>query len=383
MVDRPMANGLVANGLVADELMADGLVADELMAENRKQMDVVSNRTLTVKDIAQLSGVGVGTVSRVLNNHPNVSDETRQKVLKVIYKHGYVPNTSARNLKSTYSNTVAVLIKGIMNPFFFPIIAAIQHRLQELGYNFLLNSVNEQENEYDVGRALVIEKKLSGIIFMGGHLADSIYKLETLHCPYVLCTVDLSHDVETKLLNYVSVDDIAEGKRMTNYLLELGHRNLVYLATPKSLYSVSAMREQGFHDAVASSSYPLTAEVIRVDESDYYYSYSSGYEAMKKLLAVRRDFTAVFAASDTLAIGAMKAITDAGLRVPEDVSIAGFDGIDLCLFSNPTLTTMEQPAEKIASKTVEILHGLMGGEIEHGQQVFEGELRERKSTRKL
>lgn len=354
------------------------------MAEYKKIPDeIAGNRTLTVKDIAQLSGVGVGTVSRVLNNHPNVSDETRAKVLAVIDEYGYVPNTSARNLKSTYSNTVAVIIKGIMNPFFFPIIAGIQKRLQELGYNFLLNSVNEQENEYDQGRALVIEKKLSGIIFMGGHQADSLRKLESLHCPYVLCTVDLSHNEETRNLNYVSVDDIAESKRMTDYLLGLGHRNLIYLATPRARYSVSAMREQGFLEAVTEAPYEVTAEVVRVEESDYYYSYINGYEAMARLLTVRTDFTAVFAASDTLAIGAMKALTDAGLRVPEDVSIAGYDGIDLCQFSNPTLTSMEQPAEKIAYKTVEILHDLMTGEISHGHEVFAGVLRERLSTRKM
>lgn len=356
------------------------------MADKRKgkiRKTRADNRSLTVKDIAQLSGFGVGTVSRVLNDNPKVSESTRAKIMEVISEFGYVPNPSARNLKITDSNTIAVVIKGITNPFFYPIIGEFQRLLQQEGYNFLLSSVNEHDNEYTSARLLAIEKNLSGLIFMGGHLAASVHELDNIRCPYVMCTVDLSHNDRVQTLNYVSVDDVAESARMTRYLLELGHRRLVFLTTPDGKHSVSNLREQGFRQALESFPAQVQAEVIRVAESNYYYSYGSGYEAMRKLLEERRDFTAVYAISDTLAIGALKALHEAGLRVPEDCSLAGFDGIDLCLYSNPTLTSLVQPAEVMAAYTVELLCNLLKGKVKHGHKVFAGELIPRDSTRSI
>ena len=148
--------------------------------------------TITIKDVARLCGVGVSTVSRAINNHPDINEETKQKVLQVIKENHYIPNNSARNLKRSASKTIAVLIKGIDNPFFSGMIKIFEEEIQKKKYSFILHRVDEGEDEVDVAVELVKEKKLKGIIFLGGYFSHSQAKLDQLDVPFVLSTIAIT-----------------------------------------------------------------------------------------------------------------------------------------------------------------------------------------------
>ncbi|MFV0238468.1 MAG: LacI family DNA-binding transcriptional regulator, partial [Lacrimispora sphenoides] len=147
---------------------------------------------INIKDIARLCGVGVSTVSRAINNHPDINPETKNMIMQVIKENNYIPNNSARNLKRTDSRAIAVLIKGIGNPFFSKMIRVFEEEIQKKKYSFILQRVDEQEDEVDVALELIKEKKPRGIVFLGGYFSHSKEELEQLTVPYVLSTIGIA-----------------------------------------------------------------------------------------------------------------------------------------------------------------------------------------------
>lgn len=145
--------------------------------------------SITIKDVARLCGVGVSTVSRAINNHPDINPETKEKIMQVISEHHYIPNNSARNLKRQDSKTVAILMKGIANPFFHEMIKILEYEVEKKKYSFLLHHVEEDEDEIDVAMELEKEKKLCGIVFLGGTVGHTEEKFRQLTTPFVLCTI--------------------------------------------------------------------------------------------------------------------------------------------------------------------------------------------------
>lgn len=150
--------------------------------------------TITIKDIAKICGVGVATVSRALNNHPDINPETKERIMEVVEQYGFVPNNSARNLKIIDSKTIAVLVKGMTNPFFMKMIGVMEEEIQAKHYSLELRHVDEKTDEIEVAMELVKEKKLRGIILLGGFITHSIEKLKKIGVPFVLSTIPLSED---------------------------------------------------------------------------------------------------------------------------------------------------------------------------------------------
>lgn len=342
--------------------------------------------SITIKDVARICGVGVSTVSRAINNHPDINPETKEMILKVIRENNYIPNNSARNLKRTDSNTIAVLIKGISNPFFSKMIQILEEEIQKRKYSFVLHRVEEQEDEVDIALELVKEKRLKGIIFLGGYLSHSVEKLEKLDIPFVLSTVSVTEDMTEKNCSTISVDDFAESYKMTDFLCRLGHKRILILAAGKDDMSIGKLRLEGYQKALRDHGIQAAEELcVYMDETVESYSMENGYLNMKKVLKKGTDFTAVYAISDSMAIGACKAIFDAGKSVPEDYSVAGFDGLDMAHYYNPTITTIRQPVEKMAYATCRQLFEMLEdeGSRKHRQTRFPAELIEGQSTRRL
>lgn len=338
--------------------------------------------TITIKDIANICGVGVTTVSRAINNHPDINKETKDKIMAVIEEYNYVPNNSARNLKRQESNTIAVLIKGINNPFFSPMITVFEQVIQEKKFSFFLQRVEEGQDEVDVAIALEKEKRLKGIIFLGGYFSHARGKLEKLSVPFVLSTISLQNNVGTMECASVSVDDCLESYRMVDFLIKQGHEKTAIIAAPSVDESVGSLRLEGYKKAFHDNGLPVCEELIFYGTSmKDRYSMNTGYEVMKEILSSGKEFTAVYAIADSLAIGACKAILESGKRIPEDYSVAGYDGIEFGGFYNPSLTTIRQPVEKIAEETVRILFDMMEGKETKYRYVFPGELLVRESTR--
>lgn len=340
--------------------------------------------TITIKDVARLCGVGVSTVSRAINNHPDINEETKQKVLQIIKENNYIPNNSARNLKRSVSKTIAVLIKGIDNPFFSGMIKIFEEETQKKKYSFILHRVDEGEDEVDVAIELVKEKKLKGIIFLGGYFSHSQEKLEQLDVPFVLSTIAITDKMEAGRFSSVSVDDFAESYKMVDYLCSLGHKNVGILAATPYDESIGKLRLEGYKKALADHGIrPSESWCFYSEEDIECYTMANGYELMKKVMASTEEITAVFAVSDSIAIGACKAVFDAGKRVPEDYCVAGFDGLDMAHYYNPTITTIRQPVEEMAHATIKILFDVIRNKSQNQQRIFQAQLTEGQSTRKI
>ncbi len=338
-------------------------------------------KSITIKDIAKICGVGVATVSRALNDHPDINPETKQKVMEVVEEYGFVPNNSARNLKITDSRTIAILVKGMTNPFFMKMIGAMEEEIQAKRYSLELRHVDENTDEVEVAFELVKEKKLRGIIFLGGLITHSTGKLEKIGIPFVLCTIPISEESSGNYSS-VSVDDVEESRKLVDYLIKKGHKKIAFMGAPESDTSIGRLRLDGYLKALAENNIKPDDKLIwHSEENTDTYSMQNGYDVMHERLKKKSDFTAVFAISDTMAIGALKALREAGINVPDDVSVVGYDGIDMGTFCVPTLTTISQPFEEMAKRTCEILFDEIKHDSEHRKVIMEAKIIERESVK--
>ena len=339
--------------------------------------------TITIKDVAKLCGVGVSTVSRAINNHPDINKETKAMIMEVIKEQNYIPNNSARNLKRSNSNTIAVLIKGISNPFFSSMIKTFESEIKRKKYSFILQRVDNKEDEIDVAIELVKEKKLKGIVFLGGYFSHSDEKLRQLSVPFVLSTIGTTQKLDKAICSSVSVDDFKESYKIVDYLCKLGHTKIAII-TPKDDESIGNLRFNGYEKALNDNGIVVNKNLIGYmkDEIESY-SMENGYVVTKELLELREDFTAIYAICDSCAIGACKAIFDAGKKIPEDYSVAGFDGLDIAHYYNPSITTIRQPVEEMAEVTIKILFDVIRNRTAEQHKTFKGELVIGQSTRSI
>ena len=337
---------------------------------------------ITIKDIAKICGVGVSTVSRALNNHPDINPETKQRIMEIVEEYDFVPNNSARNLKITDSKTIAILVKGMTNPFFMRMIGAMEADIQEKKYSMELRHVDEKTDEVETAMELVKEKKLKGIIFLGGLSTHSTEKLEKVGVPYVLSTISANED-EEGYFSSISVDDVTESYKITDYLIKKGHKRIAIIGAPQVDTSIGQLRLQGYLSALKDNGIKPDYDLIWHTRNFDTYSMGSGYSIMKEKLSENHDFTAVYAISDTMAIGAIRALHEEGIRVPEDVSVAGFDGIDMGKYHVPSLTTIKQPFEDMAHKTTKILFDVINNGKSHRKIVMDATLVERESVRSI
>lgn len=338
--------------------------------------------SITIKDIARLSGCSVTTVSRALNNHRDIKPETKEKIQKVIEEYGYIPNNSARNLKRKDSNVIALIVKGISNPFFQNMYGLFEQYMSRLKYSLILLHVEEHESE--VMRALEAEKerKLCGIIFLGGFFNEHSRKeLKKLKIPYILCTADMSGSADKSSYSAVGIDDEKESYRMVKYLCELGHKRIAIIAGKKGDVSIGKLRYDGYRRALLESGItPDPALLCYMDACLPEYTPVNGYAVAKRLLDSGVDFTALYVISDNTAFGACKAIMESGKSIPKDYAVASFDGIEMSKYYHPSLTTMKQPCEDMVKAAVNQLVGLIEETTEHRQILFAAELTVGEST---
>ncbi len=323
---------------------------------------------ITIKDIARECGVGISTVSRVINNNGYVSDELKERVLKAVAEYNYIPNNNARNLKARASKNIALLVKGISNPFFSIIITVIEQKIALRGYSLLIHNVEANMDELDIAIKEQQDRNLCGILLLGGSFNYSDERFERLKVPCVLVTISASDGVSKEYYSSVCIDDEKEGFRATEYLISLGHRRVGFIFLPSSnVATPNSRRYQGYLNALKQYDIPfdpklVANELIAQNPSGYFV----GFNAMKQLYMRNPDMTAVFAFADTLAIGAAKAAISMGLNIPNDISIMGFDGIEAAEFNNPAIDTMYQPAGEMALSSIEILFDMLqGGKPQH------------------
>lgn len=339
---------------------------------------------LTIRDIARICNVSVSTVSRAMNGDSGINKQTRERVLATIEEYNFIPNNSARNLKMIESDTIALLIKGIDNSFFQGMLHLFETELMKVKYSFIIHAVGEDQDEISVAQELTKEKKLKGIIFLGGRLDDTNGRIKALNIPCVVCTGATSQGGQAPVCPTVSIDDIKGGFRVTDYLCKNGHKRIAIITSKRFDNSVGKLRLEGYREALKANGIEYDEELVRyMDPELREYSMANGYHVTKKLIEDGVDFTSLFAISDVTAFGAYKAILEAGKRIPEDYSVIGFDGLDMTDYYHPALTTLKQPsAEMVKASITQLMLAIEGTTVDN-VILFDGTLIERDSVRKL
>ena len=308
----------------------------------------------TIRDVAARAGVSVATVSRVVNRSPHrVRPATQRRVLAAVRAMGYHANIIAQGLKKRSTRSVALIVPDISNPFFPAIARGIEDVARSRGYAVLLCNTYEDLDRERAYLALLAKRMVDGVIFatVGSNTAH-LRALRREHRPVVL----VARDVEGVRIDTVLVDNFRGEFEATTHLINLGHRRIAHITGPHSLH-VAAERRRGYLQALAAARVPKADAVIVGGD----FAADGGRRAVQRLLERGVRFTAVAAANDLMAIGAMEALRTAGRRVPEDVAVVGFDDITFASLVSPALTTVAQPKYRMGQLAMERLLQLMDG----------------------
>ncbi|AAM23502.1 LacI family transcriptional regulator [Caldanaerobacter subterraneus subsp. tengcongensis MB4] len=310
---------------------------------------------VTIKDIARLANVSVTTVSRVINNKPEgVSEETRQKILKLVKELGYQPNAIARGLVTKKTKTIGLIIPDISNPFFPDIARGVEDSAHIYGYNvFLCNTDDNLEKESEYIRALK-EKYVDGIIFTSSSIPKHEHIIELVESGIPVVIMDRRVDSEN--IYGVFLDNYEGGYIATKHLIDLGHEKIGCITGP--LYTKSAKeRLEGYKKALLDSGIKIDEKLIF--EGDY--KINGGIIGAERLLKDNKDMSAIFACNDLMAYGAYKTIRSFGYKIPDDISVVGFDDIQLSQILEPQLSTIKQPAYDMGLTAARMLIKLIEG----------------------
>lgn len=334
---------------------------------------------MTIKDIARQCGVSVSTVSRVLNDRPDVSPAVRAAVLEAVRSSNYVPNNSARDLVKVTSDAVGLIVRGVSNPFYTDIIKAVEREIDAAGYTMVMQQIGIAEDEIARGALMEREKKLRGIIFLGGRSDCTPEDLGTITVPFVCCSFTNSFGTLSKSeYSSVSIEDVETANRAVRELHRLGHRRIAALVSATDDRSISELRYHGYARALREFGLEPEPELVACAGS---FGMHDAYAATQRLLDSGAEFTAIFAISDMMAIAAIKALEDRGRSVPESCSVIAIDGLELSEFTRPTLTTLCQPRERMGAESVRILMEMIEGRGGNRQVLLEPELRPGGSVR--
>jgi LacI family transcriptional regulator len=306
---------------------------------------------MTIKDIARLSGCGVATVSRVLNHHPDVSEETRRKVMAVIEEYGFQPNNNAKHLKKQTGTGITILVKGTQNMLFADLVERVQTLLQENNREAVVYYLDEDADEVGYALQLCRERKPMGILFLGGDVEMFGVEFYGISVPCVLLT-NTAKELEFENLSSLTTDDGEAASQVIDFLAGRGHRRIGVLGGNWSCSQISYRRLEGCRKSFARLGLPFDPDL---QGEPCRYSMGEAYAATLRLLDRCPDLTAIFAMSDVMAMGTIRALRDLGKRVPEDISVVGFDGISMARYSVPRLTTVRQDTQRLAERGVDIL----------------------------
>ena len=341
-----------------------------------------TDKAMTIKDIARLSGVSVSTVSRVLNNRPDVSEESRRRVRSVIENASYIPNNTARDLVKTKSDAIGLVVRGISNPFYTDVITAIEKKIENAGYTMVMRQIASDTDEIQCGAEMEREKRLLGIIFLGGCQDYTPERLKVLNVPFVCCTYTNKYGtIDSEQYSSVSIEDQDEAYRAVDILIKNGHRCIAALVSATDDGSISQLRYQGYLKALKDNGIEYDPGLV-IEAGGF--SIADAYRAVAgKLNENNADFTALFTIADVMAMGAMRALRERGKRVPEDCSVIAIDGIAVSEYIHPMLSTLCQPVEEMGQKSVDILLDIIEGRCGNRHVVLPTCFREGASICKL
>lgn len=312
----------------------------------------------TIKDVAKIAGVSTSTASLALNDKPRVSKKTKAKVLEAAQMLDYYPNIIARGLVKRKTNNLALVISHtadyiFFSPYFIEIVRGISNTTNSLGYRLMISIVSAEIEEKSAYIQIIKEGSIDGLFLLDVRLRDErILELKRENFPFVV----IGRDFISKGVSYVDPDDTNGACQAVRHLASLGHKKIAFI-NGHSDYMVSFDRLEGYRKALAEAELSYNPNLVRHSG----FTQESGYRMMKGIINDSSDFTALFTASDLMAMGAMKAIKEKGLGIPEDIAVVGFDDIPAAAFADPPLTTVRQPICDIGALAAKILIGIVEG----------------------
>lgn len=300
----------------------------------------------TMKDIARIAKVSTSTVSHVINNTRYVSDEIREKIMKVVNELNYTPSAVARSLKVKETKTLGMLVTATSNPFFAEVVSGVEQYCNQHHYNLIISSIDGNEQRLQQNIQTLIQKQVDGLLLMYSDTRHAMVEQLNLNLPIVVM------DWWPTELN---ADKIYENSEFGAYLatktlIEQGHKNIAII-TGKLDKSLAHNRLLGYQKALQDAHLPINPDWI----IESHFDFEGGVEGMKKLLQITPRPTAVFACSDTIAVGVYQVAWQQGLRIPQDISVIGYDNIMLAQYLTPPLTTIHQPKAELGKLAVETL----------------------------
>ncbi|MFU2315409.1 DNA-binding transcriptional regulator CytR [Rahnella sp. PCH160] len=327
----------------------------------------------TMKDVAEQAGVSTATVSRALMNPEKVSASTRQKVDQAVMAVGYSPHALSRNLKRNESRTILVIVPDICDPFFADLIKGIERTAAESGYLVLIGDCAQQNQQEKTFINLIITKQIDGMLLLGSDLPFDASKEEQRNLPPMVMANEFAPELE---LPTVHIDNLTAAFEAVHYLLNLGHQRIACIEGPKHM-PLCQYRSQGYIQALRRNG--ISVENALTAQGDF--SYESGAQAVIALMSLPSPPTAIFCHNDIMAIGAMFQAKKMGLRIPQDLSVVGFDDIKASQFTDPPLTTVAQPRFQLGRQAMLLLlEQLQGNPVQNGSLLLDSELVVREST---
>ena len=331
----------------------------------------------TIKDIAKAAGVSVTTVSRALNGYSDVNEKTRAKIMKVAKDLNYSPNTVARTLVMKKSKTIGLLVsdmnrEGVKDNFTFEVLCGINEASAELGYDLVLFSTTSTKQKEKTYTQLCRERRVDGVIIQGIKINDP-YLMEVVNSDIPCVLVDIP--IESDTVGYVTTNNMEGAKIATQHLINLGHKNIAMI-NGHNKADVSKRRLEGYYEALKENKLPMNIEWIKDGE----FTEDRAEKVAHELIINHPNVTAIFCASDLMAFGALKAAKKLNKKVPEDISIIGYDDITLASYSSPSLTTIRQDKFMMGYEAAILLINMLEGEIQSHIKVLPTQLIHREST---
>jgi LacI family transcriptional regulator len=325
---------------------------------------VSKSQHITIKDVAGRAGVSIQTVSRVINNRPDVAPETRQRIHATINELGYQPFINARGLAAKRTYTLGLVTADFSDFWFSQVMTGAEEEAQKLGYSFMLgNSTCDPEDEPRFLK-LLTERHVDGILFVRGNCENNYDQLHRLN-DFGVPVVTTGHHLPENGLALVDVNNIGGGRKATEYLIGLGHTQIAMITGPSDWKSVND-RTEGYLQALRTAG--ISADQDLILEGSWLHR--NGYEKTKFLLEREKPFTAIFAQNDRIARGAIHALYEAGFKVPDDISVIGYDDIPEAEFSDPPLTTIRQPMIEIGQAATNLLIQMIEESIVTPKQIM-------------
>jgi LacI family transcriptional regulator len=315
-----------------------------------------TKKTVTIQDVAEAAGVSVSTVSRVLNDKDDVAPETYEKVQGVIEELGYTSSLAARSMRSRKTNVIGLIMPDVEFPFAIEVMKGVNRAISELGYDLIIYTGGDTRKESTADRERRYISLLNGSVTDGAIVVTPAATTFSTASPVVV--VDPNNEGPDCLV--VIATNHAGALAAMEYLIGLGHRRIGFIGGRPELQS-AVRRLQGYKDSLHQANIPIDPQLIQAGD----YTAETGFLCAQRLLNLSHPPTAIFAANDQSAIGVIKAIHQAGLRVPDDISVVGFDNIPEVAYTHPALTTVDQSIDKMGYVATEMLIRLIRGKSLH------------------